>query len=56
MRVRVVANVYCMSMLVFTLTTSAGQTSGRCIAQLAKMTIDTNFIELTADVFRRILF
>ena len=35
----------------FTLTTSVGQTSGRCITQLAK-SIDPKFIELTADVFR----
>ena len=26
--------------------------SGRCITQLAKVTIDPKFIELTADVFK----
>ena len=31
------------------------KTSGRCITQLAKTTIDPKFIELTADVFRKIL-
>ena len=31
------------------------QTGGRCITQRAKMSIDPKFIELTADVFRRIL-
>ena len=34
-----------------TLTISVGQTSGRCITQLANVSIDTKFIELTADVF-----
>ena len=29
--------------------------SGRYIAQLAKMSIDPKFVELTADVFRIIL-
>ena len=40
--------------LIFTLTTSVGQTTGRCITQLAKMCIDPKLIELIADVFRRI--
>ena len=35
----------------FTLTISVGQTSGRYITQLAKMSIYPNIIELTADVF-----
>ena len=36
----------------FTLTTSyIGRTSGRCITQLAKMSIDPKAIELTAGVF-----
>ena len=39
-------------LLIFTLTTSVGQTSGRYITQLAKMSIDPIFIELAADVFR----
>ena len=38
-------------LLMFTLTTSVGQTSGRCITQLAKISIDPKFTELTADVF-----
>ena len=37
----------------FTLTISVGQTSGRCIAQIAKMSVDPKFIKLTAHVFRR---
>ena len=39
-------------LLMFTLTTPVGQTSGRCVTQLAKTSIDLKFIELTADVFR----
>ena len=37
----------------FTLTTPEGQTSGRCITQIAKMNIDPKFIELATDVFLR---
>ena len=33
----------------------ASQTSGRRITQLAKITIDPKFFELTADVFVRII-
>ena len=36
----------------FFTTTSVGQRSGRCIAQLVEMSIDSIFIELTADAFR----
>ena len=31
------------------------KTSGRCITQLANMSIDPTFIELTADVFGQFL-
>ena len=42
-------------MLMLALTTSVGQTSGRCITQLAtdEYCIDPEFIELTADLLRR---
>ena len=40
----------------FTLTTPVGQTSGRCITQLAKMSIDPKIMELTADVFYKFFF
>ena len=45
-------------MLMSIVTTSVGQTSGRCITQLAKMSIDPKFIDsqLTRfiNIFRRI--
>ena len=51
--VRVVANIVTILLLMCTLARSVGQTSGRCIKQLAKMSTDHEFIEHTAGVLRR---
>ena len=40
----------------FALIISVGQTGGRCTTQLAKMSIDPIFVELTADVLKRAFF
>ena len=51
--IRVVAHTITNLLFMFTLTISLGQTSGRCITQLAKMSIDQKIIAVTADEFRR---